>query len=127
MNMCSASSCVYLFSTCIVVFRHATRTASRDMIVVTAPTGKIGHQVLEHVLGSGEPVQGDLARPSTPPLANARALRLCRDRTAILMSLPGTSESSSRSTSAIGRARADAGAACMRSSRHGLVHEDGQQ
>jgi uncharacterized protein YbjT (DUF2867 family) len=27
------------------------------MIIITAPTGNIGHQVLEHLLGSGEPIR----------------------------------------------------------------------
>jgi uncharacterized protein YbjT (DUF2867 family) len=27
------------------------------MIIITAPTGRIGHQVLEHLLGSGEPIR----------------------------------------------------------------------
>lgn len=27
------------------------------MIVITTPTGTIGHQVLENVLGSGEPIR----------------------------------------------------------------------
>jgi uncharacterized protein YbjT (DUF2867 family) len=41
------------------------------MIVVTAPTGLIGHQVLENLLGSGEPVRVIVRDPSRLP-AHAR-------------------------------------------------------
>jgi len=37
------------------------------MIVVTAPTGLIGHQVLENLLGSGEPVRVIVRDPSRLP------------------------------------------------------------
>ena len=37
------------------------------MIVVTAPTGTIGHQVLENVLASGEPVRVIVRDPSHLP------------------------------------------------------------
>ncbi len=41
------------------------------MIVITAPTGLIGHQVLDNVLGSGEPVRVIVRDPSRLP-AEAR-------------------------------------------------------
>ncbi|HME64164.1 MAG TPA: NAD(P)H-binding protein, partial [Streptosporangiaceae bacterium] len=41
------------------------------MIVITAPTGLIGHQVLDNVLGSGEPVRVIVRDPSRLP-AQAR-------------------------------------------------------
>jgi uncharacterized protein YbjT (DUF2867 family) len=41
------------------------------MIVVTAPTGRIGHQVLESLLGNGEPVRVIVRDPSRLP-ARAR-------------------------------------------------------
>jgi uncharacterized protein YbjT (DUF2867 family) len=34
------------------------------MIIITAPTGNIGHQVLEHLLGSGEPIRVIARDPS---------------------------------------------------------------
>ena len=34
------------------------------MIVCTAPTGSIGHQVLEHILGASEPVRVIARDPS---------------------------------------------------------------
>ena len=37
------------------------------MIVVTAPTGLIGHQVLDNLLGSGEPVRVIVRDPSRLP------------------------------------------------------------
>jgi uncharacterized protein YbjT (DUF2867 family) len=37
------------------------------MIVITAPTGQIGHQVLSRVLGSGEPVRVIVRDPSRLP------------------------------------------------------------
>ena len=37
------------------------------MIVVTTPTGNIGHQVLENILGSGEPIRVIARDPSRLP------------------------------------------------------------
>ena len=37
------------------------------MIVITAPTGNIGHVVLDHVLGSGEPVRVIVRDPARLP------------------------------------------------------------
>ena len=37
------------------------------MIVITAPTGLIGHQVLSNVLGSGEPVRVIVRDPACLP------------------------------------------------------------
>jgi uncharacterized protein YbjT (DUF2867 family) len=42
------------------------------MIVITGPTGQIGHQVLENVLGSGEPIRVIARHPSRLP-AHVRA------------------------------------------------------
>jgi uncharacterized protein YbjT (DUF2867 family) len=43
------------------------------MIVITAPTGDIGHQVLENVLGSGEPIRVIARDPSRlPPQVRGR-------------------------------------------------------
>ena len=39
------------------------------MIVITTPTGDIGHQVLEHLLGSGEPLRVIARDPSRIPAA----------------------------------------------------------
>jgi uncharacterized protein YbjT (DUF2867 family) len=38
------------------------------MIVITAPTGLIGHQVLGNVLGSGEPVRVIVRDPARLPV-----------------------------------------------------------
>ena len=43
------------------------------MIVITTPTGSIGHQVLENVLGNGEPIRVIVRDPSRlPPQARER-------------------------------------------------------
>ena len=48
------------------------------MIVCTAPTGSIGHQVLEHILGASEPVRV-IARDHRPShLRHASASTSCR-------------------------------------------------
>jgi uncharacterized protein YbjT (DUF2867 family) len=45
------------------------------MIVVTNPTGTVGHQVLENVLDSGEPIRVIARATLPPPLAHTRARR----------------------------------------------------
>ena len=47
------------------------------MIVITAPTGLIGHQVLDNVLGSGEPIRVVTRDPSRQP-ARTRRVEIVR-------------------------------------------------
>ena len=48
------------------------------MIVITAPTGLIGHQVLSNVLGSGEPVRVIVRDPSRLPAEARERVELVR-------------------------------------------------
>ena len=47
------------------------------MIIITTPTGAIGHQVLEHVLRGEEPIRVIARDPSGPPVACPRTSRYC--------------------------------------------------
>jgi hypothetical protein len=49
------------------------------MIVVTAPTGDIGHQVLERLLDSGEPIRGIVRDPSRLPPQTRNRVEVQRD------------------------------------------------
>ncbi len=55
------------------------------MIVVTAPTGQIGHQVLQHLLNSGEPVRVIARDPS-------RLLSQARERVEIMQGSHGDAD-----------------------------------
>ena len=46
------------------------------MIVITAPTGQIGHQVLDNVLNSDEPIRVIVREPST----TSTLARVCAER-----------------------------------------------
>ena len=62
------------------------------MIVITTPTGAIGHQVLDAPPRPRRADPGDRARPLPPPgRAPASASRWCRDRTATSTSSSGRS------------------------------------
>src|SRR6266581_3637425 len=72
---------------CIVAI-HGLQEAGA-MIVVTAPTGLIGHQVLENLLESGEPVRVIVRDPSRLPTQ-------ARDRVEIVQGSHGDADSVDR-------------------------------
>ena len=62
------------------------------MIVVTAPTGLIGHQVLQNLLDSGEPVRVIVRDPPAFPRRPASGPRSSTGRTATSLSPTGRSQ-----------------------------------
>ena len=84
--------------------RICARPIVANMIIITTPTGAIGHQVLEHLLRAEEPVPRDRARPVAPPDACPRPNR-CR---------AGLARRSHRREQGVRRAQTPSSGSCRR-------------